>query len=65
MVEASNTFYVQDYSKNAYDVKWSEQCWWDKPVVIYGDASLKRDHPVVAYLAKDNHAKNVAILKEG
>ena len=56
---------VQDYSKNTYDVKWSEQCWWDKPVVIYGDAALKKDHPVVAYLAKDKHAKTIAILKEG
>ena len=56
---------VQDYSKNSYDVKWCEGCWWDKNVVLYGDAGFRKDHPVVAFLAKDGHAKGLAILKEG
>jgi dual specificity MAP kinase phosphatase len=56
---------LQDYSKNSYDMKWSDQCWWDRPVVVYGEAGLKKDHPVVAYLARDNHAKSLAVLKEG
>ena len=55
----------QDYSKNSYNVAWQRDCWWDKPVVIYGDANLKKDHPVVAYLAADKHAKSIAIYKEG
>ena len=56
---------LQDYSKNTYNVTWQRDCWWDKPVVIYGDATLKKDHPVVAYLAADKHAKSIAIYREG
>ncbi|EIE24571.1 phosphatases II [Coccomyxa subellipsoidea C-169] len=54
-----------DYSKNSYDVSWSPDCWWDKAVIVYGDSKLKRDHPVVAFLANDKHAKSLAIYKEG
>ena len=32
---------------------------------MYGDSKLKRDHPVVAFLANDKHAKSLAIYKEG
>jgi len=56
---------LQDYSKNQYDHQWSEDCWWDKHVIVYGDATLKKDHPVVAFLAQDNHAKSLGIYKEG
>lgn len=56
---------LQDYSKNSYDVTWSQDCWWDKAVIVYGDSKLKRDHPVVAFLANDKHAKSLAIYKEG
>ncbi len=55
----------QDYSKNTYNVAWQKDCWWDKPVVIYGDANLKKDHPVVAFLTADKHAKFIAIYREG
>lgn len=57
--------FLQDYSKNTYNVAWQKDCWWDKPVVIYGDVNLKRDHPVVAFLAADKHAKSIAIYREG
>lgn len=56
---------AQDYSKNTYDLAWSKDCWWDKPVVVYGAAGLKKDHPVVQFLARDNHAKTLAIYREG
>jgi dual specificity MAP kinase phosphatase len=42
-----------DYSKAEYDLKWSADVWWNKDVIVYGDASLKKDHPVVAFLAAD------------
>ena len=42
-----------DFSKNEYEVKWGQDCWWGKDVYAYGDAGLKRDHPVLAFLAKD------------
>jgi len=34
---------TQDYSKNTYDLAWSKDCWWDRPVVVYGAAGLKKD----------------------
>lgn len=34
-------------------------------MIVYGDSKLKRDHPVVAFLANDKHAKSLAIYKEG
>lgn len=42
-----------DYSKNEYEQKWGADCWWGKHVVVYGDAGLKKEHPVVAFLLKD------------
>ncbi|BDA42767.1 probable dual specificity protein phosphatase 6 at N-terminal half [Coccomyxa sp. Obi] len=62
---AANGKALLDYSKNSYDVSWSQDCWWDKAVIVYGDSKLKRDHPVVAFLANDKHAKSLAIYKEG
>eukprot|EP00884_Botryococcus_braunii_P013251 jgi/Botrbrau1/21927/Bobra.0249s0051.1 len=54
-----------DYSKNSYDVKWSPDCWWDKPVVVYGPANLKKDHPVVTFLAREGKCKILGVYKEG
>ncbi|GAB4815324.1 hypothetical protein N2152v2_002370 [Parachlorella kessleri] len=62
---SANGKVLLDYSKNQYDYQWSEDCWWDKHVIVYGDATLKKDHPVVAFLAHDNHAKSLSIYKEG
>lgn len=44
---------ASDYSKAEYDLKWSADVWWNKDVIVYGDASLKKDHPVVAFLSAD------------
>ena len=38
-------------------------CRWDKHVVIYGEAPIKKDHPIVNFLIKDAHAKSVLYLK--
>lgn len=27
--------------------------WWNRDVIVYGEAGLKKDHPVVAFLAAD------------
>ncbi|KAL3135874.1 hypothetical protein ABBQ32_007430 [Trebouxia sp. C0010 RCD-2024] len=54
-----------DYSGASYDQKWSKDCWWDKPLVVYGDANLDKSHPVVAFLAKEKRAKSVSIYKPG
>ena len=32
---------------------------------MYGDAEISRAHPVVAFLAKDKHAKSVSLFKPG
>ncbi|KAK9809657.1 hypothetical protein WJX73_001361 [Symbiochloris irregularis] len=59
---------VLDYSKNEYHHPWSQDCWWDKRVLIYGDDSdhkASKKHPVVAFLSKDNRAKSLAIFKPG
>ena len=40
-------------------------CRWDKHVVIYGEPKLKRDHPVIAFLISDNHAKSVNLYPDG
>ncbi|KAK9861523.1 hypothetical protein WJX84_009942 [Apatococcus fuscideae] len=60
---AANGKALLDYSKNTYSYRWSPDCWWDKHVVIYGEAPLKKDHPIVSYLIKDAHAKSVSYLK--
>lgn len=43
---------LADYSKRE-DLKWGADVWWGKDVIVYGEAGLRRDHPVVAHLAAD------------
>ena len=38
---------------------------WNKPVVIYGDDKLRKDHPVVAFLAKEGRCSSLSIYKDG
>ena len=40
-------------------------CRWNKPVIVYGDDKLRKDHPVVAFLAKEKRCSSLAIFKEG
>lgn len=65
---AANGKALLDYSKNEYSHPWSQDCWWDKHVVVYGDAGnnkASKSHGVVAYLAKENRAKSLSIFKPG
>lgn len=54
-----------DYSKNEYDVKWSPGCWWGKPVVVFGPSGLRKDHEVVAFLARDGKAASLHVFPDG
>ena len=38
---------------------------WNKPVIVYGDDKLRKDHPVVAFLAKEKRCSSLSIFKEG
>jgi dual specificity MAP kinase phosphatase len=40
-------------------------CRWNKPVIVYGDEKLRKDHPAVAFLAKENRCASLGIFKEG
>ncbi|KAL6767969.1 hypothetical protein ACKKBF_B37295 [Auxenochlorella protothecoides x Auxenochlorella symbiontica] len=61
----SNGQALVDYSKNEYDVKWSTGCWWDKPVILFGPPALRKDHPVVAFLAKEGRARSLQYFPHG
>lgn len=38
---------------------------WDKPVILYGDDSLDKTHPVAAFLSKESRAKSISVYKAG
>ena len=41
---------------------------WDKHILVYGDAKdhkAGKNHPVVAFLAQDNHSKSLSVFKQG
>jgi dual specificity MAP kinase phosphatase len=61
---SSNGAVLLDYSKRE-DLKWAADCWWDRDVIVYGDAGLKKDHPVVAFLSQDKHVRSLSIYREG
>lgn len=52
----------QDYSQSG---GWAADCWWNRHVICYGPPGLKKDHPLVAWLAADGHAKSLSIYKDG
>ncbi|KAL0049954.1 hypothetical protein WJX82_001575 [Trebouxia sp. C0006] len=54
-----------DYSGASYDQKWSKDCWWDKPIILYGDDTLDKSHPVAAFLVKEKRAKSISVFKLG
>lgn len=54
-----------DYSKNQYALKWSPGCWFGKHVFVYGEAGLKKDHPVLEFFRRDGRAARVTFFKEG
>ena len=38
---------------------------WNKPVLVYGDDNLRKDHPVVAILAREKRCASLGIYKAG
>lgn len=38
---------------------------WGKHVVVYGEAGLKKDHPVVNFLAAQGRCKSISYYKDG
>ena len=46
------------------DLKW-DPCRWNKPVLVYGDDKLRKDHPVVAFLAREKRCASLGIYKAG
>jgi hypothetical protein len=53
-----------DCSKSEYDLKWSVDVWVGRTVYVYGDAgALKKDHPVLAFLAA-NGCRAVHYLRD-
>jgi len=40
-------------------------CRWNKPVLVYGDDKLRKDHPVVAFLAREKRCASLGIYKAG
>ena len=34
-------------------------------MIVYGDEKLRKDHPVVAFLAKENRCASLGVFKEG
>ncbi|GMH33326.1 hypothetical protein BSKO_01160 [Bryopsis sp. KO-2023] len=62
---SSNGKALVDYSKSEYKVKWSQGVWWGKEILVYGDAGLKKSHPVIDFLLKEGQCKRISYHKEG
>ncbi|KIZ07690.1 MAP kinase phosphatase 5 [Monoraphidium neglectum] len=54
-----------DYSQASYDVTWSQDCWWGRPVIAYGPAGLSKEHPVLAFLSKEGRCASLGYFKDG
>jgi len=46
-------------------LKWSPGCWYGKHIFVYGEAGLKKDHPVLEFLRRDGKAARVTYFKDG
>ncbi|KAG2482605.1 hypothetical protein HYH03_018489 [Edaphochlamys debaryana] len=62
---STNGQVLADYSGSSYNIKWSQDCWWGRSVVVYGDPGLRRDHPVLRFLAGQARCRGLSYLKEG
>eukprot|EP00198_Chlamydomonas_reinhardtii_P011653 XP_001700990.1 MAP kinase phosphatase 5 [Chlamydomonas reinhardtii] len=55
----------KDYSSSSYNIKWSQDCWWGRNVLVYGEPGLKKDHPVIAFLSRQGKCRNLRYYKDG
>lgn len=62
---SSNGAVLADYSQSSYAIKWSQDCWWGKPVIVYGPPGLAKDHPVITFLAQQGRCSALLYFKEG
>ncbi|GFR47235.1 hypothetical protein Agub_g8919, partial [Astrephomene gubernaculifera] len=62
---SSNGQVLADYSASSYNIKWSQDCWWGRNVLVYGDSGLKRDHPVIRFLATQGKCRSLHYYKDG
>ncbi|MEW5317279.1 MAG: hypothetical protein WDW38_008590 [Sanguina aurantia] len=62
---SSNGKVLADYSQASYNYKWSNDCWWGKRVIVYGEAGLTKEHPVIAFLANQGKCSSLLFYKEG
>ncbi|GLC33296.1 hypothetical protein PLESTB_000349500 [Pleodorina starrii] len=62
---SSNGQVLADYSASSYNIKWSQDCWWGRNVLVYGDDGLKKDHPVVRFLASQGKCRALLYFKDG
>lgn len=46
---------------------WTPACpaRWNKHVLVYGDAELKKDHPVLAYFIKEGKCATLSWYRDG
>ena len=40
-------------------------CRWGKSVIVFGEEGLRKDHPVVKFLAEENKCKSLSIYRPG
>ncbi|GIL44377.1 hypothetical protein Vafri_1861 [Volvox africanus] len=62
---SSNGQVLADYSASSYNIKWSQDCWWGRNVLVYGEEGLKKDHPVVRFLVTQGKCRALYYYKDG
>jgi len=40
-------------------------CRWGKPVIVYGEPGIRKDHPVVKFLSHEGKCKSLSIYRPG
>ncbi|EFJ44730.1 MAP kinase phosphatase 5 [Volvox carteri f. nagariensis] len=62
---SSNGQVLADYSASSYNIKWAQDCWWGRNVLVYGEEGLKKDHPVVRFLSTQGKCRALHYYKDG
>ncbi|KAG2441094.1 hypothetical protein HXX76_003946 [Chlamydomonas incerta] len=62
---SANGQVLADYSSSSYHIKWSQDCWWGRNVLVYGEAGLKKDNPVIAFMSRQGKCRNLHYYKDG
>eukprot|EP00879_Flechtneria_rotunda_P027734 GHRR01029724.1.p1 GENE.GHRR01029724.1~~GHRR01029724.1.p1 ORF type:complete len:223 (+),score=59.61 GHRR01029724.1:1121-1789(+) len=62
---STNGKVLADYSQSSYQLPWSQECWWGRPVIVYGPPNLNKDHPVIMFLVSEGRCTSVHYYKPG